>query len=59
MSRLCGLAFIHHAADRGVESDAALQALIANYSVDSAYQVAQVYAARDEKNLVSRGSMPN
>lgn len=35
----------------GLKSDAALQALIANYSVDSAYQVAQVYVAHGETDL--------
>jgi TolB-like protein/Tfp pilus assembly protein PilF len=49
--RLWALAIIHHAAGRRAESDAALQELIAKYEIDSAYQVAEVYAARGEADL--------
>jgi tetratricopeptide (TPR) repeat protein len=44
-------AIIHHVAGRRAESDAALQELIAKYEMDSAYQVAEVYAARGEVDL--------
>jgi tetratricopeptide (TPR) repeat protein len=50
-ARLWASAIIHHAAGRRVESDTALQELIAKYQAKSAYQVAQVYAARGEANL--------
>ncbi len=46
--RLYASAIIHHAAGRRDESEVALQELIAKCQVDSAYQVAQVYAARGE-----------
>jgi TolB-like protein/cytochrome c-type biogenesis protein CcmH/NrfG len=49
--RLSALAIIYHAADRRDESEVALQELIANHSVDAAYQVATVYAARCETDL--------
>jgi adenylate cyclase len=49
--RLSALAIVHHAADRRDESEVALQELIANHSVDAAYQIATVYAARDETDL--------
>jgi TolB-like protein/tetratricopeptide (TPR) repeat protein len=44
-------AIIHHVAGRRAESDAALQELIAKYEMNSAYQVAEVYAARGEADL--------
>jgi serine/threonine-protein kinase len=47
-ARLCGLAFIHHAAGRKAESDAALRELIEKRGGDAAYQVALVYARRGE-----------
>jgi len=49
--RLWALAIIHHAADRRNESEEALQDLIANHSVDAAYQVATVHAACCEPDL--------
>jgi tetratricopeptide (TPR) repeat protein len=39
---------IHAAAGHRLESDAALQALIAKYQDEAAYQIAEVYAARNE-----------
>jgi len=50
-ARLRSRAIIQHAADCHAESEAALQELIAKHQVDSAYQVAQVYAARSEADL--------
>jgi len=49
--RLCAIAIIEHAAGRRTESDTALQALIAKYQTDWAYQIAQVYGARGETDL--------
>jgi TolB-like protein len=49
--RLWAFAIIYYAADRRDESEAALQELIAKHSVDAAYQVATVYAARRETDL--------
>jgi adenylate cyclase len=49
--RLYALAIIYHAAGRHPESEAALQELIAKHQEDSAYQVAEVYAARSERDL--------
>ena len=49
--RLWALAIIQWAAGRPTESEAALQELIAKHSADAAYQVATVYAARDEADL--------
>ncbi len=49
-ARLWVFAIIHHAAGRRAESDAALQALIAKHP-QAAYQVATVYAARNEPEL--------
>jgi adenylate cyclase len=48
---LPAIAIIHHVAGRRAESDAALQELIAKYAMDSAYQIAEVYAARGEVDL--------
>ncbi len=48
--RLWVLAIIHHAEGHRAESDAALQALIAKHP-EAAYQVATVYAARNELEL--------
>jgi serine/threonine-protein kinase len=42
------LAIIHHAAGRRAESDAALRVLVTTYAEDSAYQIAEVHAARGE-----------
>src|SRR5262249_4475818 len=50
-ARLRTLAILHHAAGRHAESEAALQELIAKHQVDSACQVAEVYAARAEADL--------
>ena len=49
--RLWASAIIHRAAGRRAESDAALQELIAKYEMDSAYQVAEVYATLGEADL--------
>jgi Flp pilus assembly protein TadD len=49
--RLCALAIIHHAEDRGVEADAALHDLIDKHAEYAAYQVAIVYAARGETDV--------
>ena len=48
---LYALAIIHHVAGRHPESEAALQELIAKHQGDSAYQVAEVYAACSEADL--------
>jgi tetratricopeptide (TPR) repeat protein len=53
-ARLWALAIIHHAEGHRVESDAALQALIAKYQDLAAYQVAGVYAARNELETAFR-----
>lgn len=50
-ARLLALPIIHHAAGRQVEADAALRELIAKHAEESAYQVAEVYAARGETDL--------
>ena len=50
-ARLLAMAIIHHAAGRHAESESALQELIAKYQGEAAYQVAQVYAARSERDL--------
>ena len=50
-ARLWVLALIEWAAGRLAESEAALQELIAKCSAHEAYQVAMVYAARDEADL--------
>jgi hypothetical protein len=49
--RLCALAIIHHAADRAVQADVALQELIARHADRAAYQVAMVHAARGQADL--------
>ncbi len=49
--RLWVLAIIHHAEGHRAESDAALQALIVKYQDAAAFQVAQVYAVRNESEL--------
>ncbi|HEY6572758.1 MAG TPA: tetratricopeptide repeat protein, partial [Candidatus Eisenbacteria bacterium] len=46
--RLWALAVVHHAAGRSRESDEALDALIASYADDWAYQVAEACAARGQ-----------
>jgi tetratricopeptide (TPR) repeat protein len=48
---LWATAIIHHAAGRRAEADAALAELIAKHQVETAYQVAEVYAARGEADL--------
>ena len=48
--RLWALAIAHHAAGHVGESDAALRDLIEKYADESAYQVAEVYVARGEKD---------
>jgi TolB-like protein len=48
---LWATAIIHHAAGRRAEADAALEELIAKHQVETAYQVAEVYAARGEADL--------
>jgi adenylate cyclase len=50
-ARLWALAIIYHVAGRGAEADAALHELIATHAEDSACNIAQVYAARDETDL--------
>jgi serine/threonine protein kinase/Flp pilus assembly protein TadD len=49
MMRLWALAIAHHATGHVEESDAALRDLIEKYARESAYQVAEVHAARGEK----------
>ena len=49
--RFWALAIIHHAAGHQAESDAALQELIANHAMSSAFQVAEVHAMRGETDL--------
>jgi tetratricopeptide (TPR) repeat protein len=49
--RLWAGAIIYYAAGRHAESEAVLQELIAKYQGESAYQVAEVYAARAEGDL--------
>ncbi|HEU4333957.1 MAG TPA: protein kinase [Candidatus Eisenbacteria bacterium] len=46
--RLRALAIIHHARGRTAEADRALEELIGKYAGDSAYQIAEVCAARGE-----------
>jgi len=46
--RCWALAIVHHAAGRRAESDEALRTLVTAYAEDSAYQVAEVHAARGE-----------
>jgi serine/threonine-protein kinase len=46
--KLVGTAIVHHARGEVEASDTALAALIAEYGVDSPYQVAEVYGARGE-----------
>ncbi|MCM3877986.1 MAG: protein kinase, partial [Thermoanaerobaculia bacterium] len=48
--RLMGVAFAQHALGRAQESQRALDALIAGYSVNCAYQIALVYGRRGEKD---------
>jgi len=48
---LQGLALVAHAQDREAESDSALSQLIDKHAQESAYQVAEVYAYRGEKDL--------
>jgi len=44
----CSLAMIHHSLGHSAESDAALSALIDGFAWTAAYQVAEVYAYRNE-----------
>jgi tetratricopeptide (TPR) repeat protein len=46
--KLTGLALAYHALGREQDSNAALSELIAKHDADSAYQIAQVYAFRDQ-----------
>jgi serine/threonine protein kinase/Tfp pilus assembly protein PilF len=49
--RLWALAIVHDAMGHTPEADAALRALIANHPDDSAYQIAEVHAARGAADL--------
>jgi len=49
--RLCALAIIHERQGRRAESDAALDALMAKHQHAGAFQIALVYAARNEVEL--------
>ena len=49
--RLWALGIIHHTAGRPGEADAALHELIAKHGEHAAYQVAEIYAVRDEPDL--------
>lgn len=49
--RLCALAIIHDRQGRRAESDAALDALMAKHQNAGAFQIALVYAARNEVEL--------
>ncbi len=46
--RLWALAIVHHVAGRGAASDGALRDLVAKYSDDSAFQIAEAHAVRGE-----------
>ncbi len=48
--RLCGLALVYHALGRKQDSEASLQELIARGRDMAAYQIADVYAGRGEKD---------
>jgi len=48
--RLTGEALAYHSLNRSHDSDAALAKLIATHAEDSPYQVAEIYAYRDEKD---------
>jgi len=48
--RLTALALAHHLAGRKAESDRALEQLKAKYSVEAAYQIAAVHAARGDSD---------
>ncbi len=50
--RLAGLAMAHHALGQTIESDAALEQLIAKYAVEWAYRIATVMAYRNEFDQV-------
>ena len=50
-ARLWALAVTHYAAGRRAEAEGALFELIARHAEESAYQVAMVYASRDETDL--------
>jgi len=50
-ARLLALPIIYHTTGRHAEADAALRELIAKHAKESAYQVAEVYAARGETDL--------
>jgi TolB-like protein/DNA-binding winged helix-turn-helix (wHTH) protein len=49
-ARFTGEGLAYHALGREQDSKAALNALITKYSIDSAYQIAQVYAYRGESD---------
>jgi len=48
--KFTGQALVYHALGREEDSNAALAALVAKYSSDAAYQIAQVYAYRGESD---------
>jgi TolB-like protein/DNA-binding winged helix-turn-helix (wHTH) protein/Flp pilus assembly protein TadD len=48
--KLTGQVLVYHALGREQDSNAALATLIAKYDSDSAYQIAQAYAFREEPN---------
>ena len=48
--RLLGLALAYHAQGKKRESDAALLELISKHSKDSPYQIAEVYAFREDRD---------
>ena len=50
-ARLYASAIVHHALGRHAESDLALEELIARYQDEAAYQIAQVYGARNDLEL--------
>ena len=49
--RIWALAIVQHATGNLADADTSLRQLIAKHAADSAYQVAQVYAARGETDL--------
>jgi tetratricopeptide (TPR) repeat protein len=49
--RMIGLPIVYYALGRKAESDAALAALVAKYSVDGAYNIAYIHAFRGEADL--------
>ncbi|HEU4940717.1 MAG TPA: tetratricopeptide repeat protein, partial [Candidatus Eisenbacteria bacterium] len=51
-ARLTALSFVHRAAGRQAESDAALRELEAKHAADSAYQIAALHAQRGDAEAV-------